>query len=197
MPVRDEALLVGVVRLPALLAHFPTQPLGQDEERRNQLRGSNQPNPAQLEVKVRCNSHTQYVGMAKYDLYLRQDDPSGGAEKWLFAANFFKGAFGLWLRLGLVLGIAVTLSTYLSGVISLILTGVLYFGGMSLEFIKSVAFGTNGNSPNNLVGILNAVGTAAKPSSAARNSSSAGRPTEWRPFTPPTRRTPRGTTRPR
>jgi hypothetical protein len=81
--------------------------------------------------------------MAKYDLYLRLDDPGAGSEKWLFAANFFKGAFGLWLRLGLILGVAVTLSTYLSGVISLILTWVLYLGGVSLEFIKSVAFGTN------------------------------------------------------
>jgi hypothetical protein len=117
--------------------------LGEDEERRRELRGSNRPNPPPLEVKVRCNSHTQYVGMAKYDLYLRQDDPDRGAEKWLFAANFFKGAFGVWLRLGLILGVAVTLSTYLSGVISLILAGVLYLGGMCLEFIQSVAFGKN------------------------------------------------------
>jgi hypothetical protein len=117
--------------------------LGEDEERRRQIQASNRPDTPPLEVKVRCNSHTQYVGMAKYDLYLRQDDPDSGSEKWLFAANFFKGAFGLWLRLGLILGVAVTLSTYLSGVISLILTLVLYLGGLSLEFIKSVAFGTN------------------------------------------------------
>jgi hypothetical protein len=114
-----------------------------DPERRAQLRASNRPDPPPLEVKVRCNSHTQFVGMAKYDLYLRQDDPGGGAEKWLFAANFFKGAFGLWLRLGLILGVAVTLSTYLSGVISLILTLILYLGGLCQEFIKSVAFNTN------------------------------------------------------
>ncbi len=117
--------------------------LADDPERRAQLRASNRPDPPPLEVKVRCNSHTQYVGMAKYDLYLRLDDPGSGSEKWLFAANFFKGAFGLWLRLGLILGVAVTLSTYLSGVISLILTWVLYLGGVSLDFIKSVAFGTN------------------------------------------------------
>jgi hypothetical protein len=117
--------------------------LGDDPERRSQLQASNRPDPAPLEVKVKCNSHTQYVGMAKYDLYLRLDDPGSGSEKWLFAANFFKGAFGLWLRLGLILAVAVTLSTYLSGVISLILTWVLYLGGVSLEFIKSVAFGTN------------------------------------------------------
>jgi ABC-type transport system involved in multi-copper enzyme maturation permease subunit len=116
---------------------------GDDPEWRQQLRSLNRPEPAPLEVKVRCNSHTQFVGMAKYDMYLRLDDPGGGSEKWLFAANFFKGAFGLWLRLGLVIAVAVTLSTYLSGVISLILTGILYVGGVFLEFIKSIAFGTN------------------------------------------------------
>jgi hypothetical protein len=114
-----------------------------DEERRRELRSMNKPEPPELEVKVRCNSHTQFVGMAKYDLYMRLDDPGSSSEKWLFAANFFKGAFGLWLRLGLIIGVAVTLSTYLSGVISLILTLVLYLGGVCQEFIRSVAFGTN------------------------------------------------------
>jgi hypothetical protein len=116
---------------------------GEDPERRSELRVLNKGEPPQLEVKVKCNSHTQYVGMAKYDLYLRLDDPGSGSEKWLFAANFFKGAFGLWLRLGLIIGVAVTLSTYLSGVISLILTWVLYVGGTSLDFIRSIAFNAN------------------------------------------------------
>jgi ABC-type transport system involved in multi-copper enzyme maturation permease subunit len=115
----------------------------QDEERRRELRSTNRGEPPQLAVKVGCNSATQFVGMAKYDLYLRLDDPGGSSEKWLFAANFFKGAFGLWLRLGLIIGVAVALSTYLSGVISLILALVLYLHGVCREFIQSVAFGTN------------------------------------------------------
>jgi hypothetical protein len=81
--------------------------------------------------------------MARYDLYLRLDDPTPGSETKLFALNFFKAAFGLWLRLGLILGVAVALSTYLSGVISLLFTLLLYVGGLCQDFLRAVATGTN------------------------------------------------------
>jgi ABC-type transport system involved in multi-copper enzyme maturation permease subunit len=114
-----------------------------DEPRRRELQiGSRQP-PPPLQVRVKCNSVTQYVGMAKYDLYLRQDDPEGGSERRLFALNFCKAAFGVWLQLGLMIGVAVALSTYLSGVISLLVTGLLYLGGLCREFISSVGTGSN------------------------------------------------------
>ena len=80
----------------------------------------------QTRVSVTKQSSTQYVGMAKYDLYWRLDDPHRGSEKAAFTINFYKGAFGLWLRLCLVIGLAVALSTYLSGVISLLVAGILY-----------------------------------------------------------------------
>jgi ABC-type transport system involved in multi-copper enzyme maturation permease subunit len=95
-----------------------------------------------LEVRVHCDSRTQYVGMARPDLYLRLDDASAGGEKMLFAWNFCKGSFGLWLRLCLIIGLAVALSTYLSGVISLLVTFVLFLGGLFLPFVQSVALGT-------------------------------------------------------
>src|SRR5262249_45606785 len=66
-----------------------------------------------LTIRVVCDSPTQYVGMARYDLYGRLDEPGRG-EQWLFMLNFFKGAFGLWLLLALVIGLAVVLSTYLN-----------------------------------------------------------------------------------
>lgn len=96
----------------------------------------------QARVSVTQQSSTQYVGMAKYDLYWRLDDPSGGHEMAAFTANFYKGAFGLWLRLCLVIGLAVALSTYLSGVISMLLAGMLYLGGGAMEYIQSIAAGT-------------------------------------------------------
>jgi hypothetical protein len=99
--------------------------------------------PAPLHVRVTCNDRTQYVGMAKYDLYLRLDDPDAGDDRTRFALNFFKGAAGLWLRLVLVIGLAVTLSTYFSGVIALLLTLMIYVGGQFQEFIQSVAQGQN------------------------------------------------------
>jgi ABC-type transport system involved in multi-copper enzyme maturation permease subunit len=95
-----------------------------------------------LQVRVRCRSQTQYVGMAKYDFYWRVDDPHGGGEKAAFAFNFYKGIFGLWLLLCLVIGLSVALSTYLSGVITLLLVALLCLGGVTRPFIASLADGS-------------------------------------------------------
>ncbi len=96
-----------------------------------------------IRVEVRCNDHTQYIGMAKYDLYLRLDDPESGSERAAFAWNFLKGSTGLWFRLCLVIGLGVALSTYLSGVISMLLTGLLFLGGVCQEFIRTVSTGSS------------------------------------------------------
>ncbi len=85
-----------------------------------------------LQVVVRCESRTQYLGVAKADLYL-MDQVRG------FEQNFFKGAVGLWYRLCLVIGVAVTCSTYLSGVISFLATMFLYMLGLITDFIQQVA----------------------------------------------------------
>jgi ABC-type transport system involved in multi-copper enzyme maturation permease subunit len=98
--------------------------------------------PLQVRVSVTQQSSTQYVGMAKYDLYWRQDDPGAGSEKAAFAWNFYKGAVGLWLRLCLVIGLAVALSTYLSGVISMLVAAMLYLGGGVIDYIQSIGLGT-------------------------------------------------------
>src|SRR5262249_3714846 len=55
--------------------------------------------------------------------------------------NFFKGAVGLWYRLCLVIGIAVTCSTYLSGVVSFLATTFLYLLGLVIDFVRTVAEG--------------------------------------------------------
>jgi hypothetical protein len=115
---------------------------GADSEREEELRAQNQPRPAALIVRVTCDSPTQYVGMAKHDLYIRVDD-SSRSETALFAMNFFKASFGLWLRLALIIGLAVILSTYLSGVISLLVTLLLFLGGLCKDFIQDVALGIN------------------------------------------------------
>jgi ABC-type transport system involved in multi-copper enzyme maturation permease subunit len=96
--------------------------------------GSN--NQALLVVIVRCESPTQFLGVAKRDLYfLAGDEP--------FFANFFKGVFGLWLRLVLVISIAVACSTYLSGVIAWLVVGFFYFAGMFQDFIAMEAAGVS------------------------------------------------------
>jgi len=98
--------------------------------------------PLQVRVSVSRQSVSQYVGMAKYDLYWRLDDPQRGSEKAAFAFNFYKGAFGLWLRLCLVIGLSVALSTYLSGVISMLVAGMVYLGGGATQYIQSIGQGT-------------------------------------------------------
>jgi hypothetical protein len=94
-----------------------------------------------LRVRVECISRTQFLGMAKYDLYFRLDNPESGGDQWLFGLNFFKGAGGLWLRLCLVIAVAVSLSTYLTGIISFLTTLALYGAGMSREFIETLSEG--------------------------------------------------------
>ena len=96
-----------------------------------------------IEVRVSNTSEAGHVGMARYDLYFRLDDPAGPYETLWFALNFFKASFGIWCQMVLVCGLATALSTYLSGVISLLITCLFYFGGLFQEFIETVATGKN------------------------------------------------------
>ncbi len=94
-----------------------------------------------LIVRVACLSQSQYIGMAKYDLYLRADDPEASSNTMRFAGNFLKGSLGLWMRIGLLIGMAVTASTWLSGVISFVVAGVVFVFGLFRDFIGELAFG--------------------------------------------------------
>ena len=105
--------------------------------------------PAPVSVRLRCDSRHQYVGVAKHDLYLRPDfeyglepDVAARHDRVRFVLNYAKGQSGLWLRLCLVVGIAVALSTYLSGQIAFLATAFIYNCGVLREFIKGIAEGT-------------------------------------------------------
>lgn len=87
-----------------------------------------------VQVSVKCESGGQYLGLAKYDFYILASERS-------FALNFFKGTIGIWLSMCIVVGVAVVLSTYLSGVISLIVTGLLLLGGVFQDGIREIAEG--------------------------------------------------------
>ncbi len=109
-----------------------------------ELRRRNEWPAAPFRVSVRCDSSGQFLGMAKYDLFFRLDDDSNRTvNKLRFCTNFFKGSFGLWLRLCLMIGLAVALSTYLSGVITILTTWILYILGFFQEFITEVALRKN------------------------------------------------------
>jgi hypothetical protein len=74
------------------------------------------------------------VGVAVQDLYLLDREKG-------FAQNYFKAAFGLWCRLVLLIGIAVSLSTYFSGIISWICTMFLFGLGLFKSQLAQMAHG--------------------------------------------------------
>jgi ABC-type transport system involved in multi-copper enzyme maturation permease subunit len=100
------------------------------------IQGGANTTPRRLQVLVKCETPSQFVGAAKYDLYLLEAEGS-------FSLNYFKGAFGLWFRLVIALAIAVACSTYLAGVLSFLTAMFLFIGGFFLEFIQEMARGMN------------------------------------------------------
>ena len=89
-----------------------------------------------VKILIKCESPTQFLGMAPYDLYLLEGESS-------FSLNFFKGAVGLWCRLLIIIAIAVSVSTYLNGIISLLVAMFLILAGFFQDFIADIARGTN------------------------------------------------------
>jgi ABC-type transport system involved in multi-copper enzyme maturation permease subunit len=134
------------IEVPAGVFRNAAKPAGDaDRERMEELRRRREWPAAPFRVRVRCDSPAQFVGMATRDLYFRLDseDAGGTMNRVRFAMNFFKGGFGLWLRLCLMLGLAVALSTYLSGVITLLTTAIIYVLGFFPDFITEVALHRN------------------------------------------------------
>jgi ABC-type transport system involved in multi-copper enzyme maturation permease subunit len=129
--------LRGTEELKARLAQLQGKELSQADreeaiELERALRGARSP----LLVRARCESSTQFLGMAQYDLYmLAAEQP--------FALNFFKGAVGLWFWLCLVVGVAIACSTHLSGVITWVCVGFLFLVGLFKEWLATVAEGKN------------------------------------------------------
>jgi hypothetical protein len=97
-----------------------------------------QPPAMQIFVNVENDrySRLQRVGMAKADLYLLVEDRP-------FWINFAKGALCIYLIACLVLGLALACSTYLTGIVSMLMTALLCIGGLFLPFIRSLAEGRN------------------------------------------------------
>jgi ABC-type transport system involved in multi-copper enzyme maturation permease subunit len=90
-----------------------------------------------LTIVVRLEDTSQLLGVAKHDLYLLEEEGKDS-----FWQNFFKGAVGTWFSLCVVIVLGVTFSTYLSGIVSWLLTVVLYVGGIFVEFVRDVASGS-------------------------------------------------------
>jgi hypothetical protein len=84
----------------------------------------------QMEVVVRCEDRSQYLGMSQADLYVRKADRS-------FIWNMFKAYVGIWLQMLIIICFGVMFSTFLSGPVAMIATLTClifgFFGGVASE----------------------------------------------------------------
>lgn len=87
-------------------------------------------------IYVKCESGGQLLGMAEPDLYLLEENQ-------LFSVNFVKGMVGLWCRLLIIIGLAVACSTYLSGVLSLLVASMIFLVGYATDHLNDLAFNRN------------------------------------------------------
>jgi hypothetical protein len=124
---------------------------------RNARAGSPTGGAPRVTVYVKCLSGGQMLGMAQADLYLMDSERS-------FSENYFKNAFGLFCRALILVGIAVTLSTYLSGVIALLATMFLYISAYFSDHLRDVATGqsTGGGPFESLTRLLSATTPTAQ-----------------------------------
>jgi hypothetical protein len=91
-------------------------------------------------VSLMCAERGQYFGMAKADMFLRAKDHS-------FAANYFKGFVGVWLKMVVVICFGVMFSTFLSGPIALLATMSILIMGHGATFVEHVFSGMIEGSP--------------------------------------------------
>jgi ABC-type transport system involved in multi-copper enzyme maturation permease subunit len=82
-------------------------------------------------VYIHCTTTSQMLGMAEGDLYLLETEQP-------FEWNYIKSAFGVWCWVVLVIGLAVTLSTYLDAVVTLLAVGFLFIVGFMVQYIYEI-----------------------------------------------------------
>jgi hypothetical protein len=87
-----------------------------------------------LDVEVRCLSPSQYLGMAHADLYILLDEAS-------FGLNFAKGIVGVWIRVVLIICVAVMFSTFLNSYVAMLATVAVFIGGVSMPLLSDIATG--------------------------------------------------------
>ena len=88
-----------------------------------------------LGVSLQCLEFGQCFGMAQPDMYIRASDSS-------FEWNFFKGYFGIWMEMVLVVSLGVVCSTFVSGSVALLLTIFMMIAGFFSTYIGDIGSGT-------------------------------------------------------
>jgi hypothetical protein len=124
---------VGGVEIPAGLIRNAMQ--GDPGTMKDPKTGQTVPAP-RLSVYVKCETPNQQLGMAQPDLYLLEYEQP-------FEWNYLKGMVGLWCWLCIIVGLAVTWSTYLSGVLSLLAVLLIFVCGFFTDFFRDLSAGRN------------------------------------------------------
>jgi hypothetical protein len=114
-----------------------------------------------VRVYIHCTTPSQMLGMAEGDLYILEQERS-------FGENYLKSTFGLWCWLVLVIGLCVTLSTYLDAVVTLLAVLFLFvtafFASYILELGQNIGRGQSGPFAS-----LNQLLQAKQPTAEAQN----------------------------
>lgn len=90
-----------------------------------------------LEIVIRCTDGGQYFGMAQPDLYILAGEST-------FGWNLFKGFFGIWMQMVLIICIGVMFSTFLSGPVAMVATMTALVLGFCGNMVFDIA---NGKTP--------------------------------------------------
>lgn len=84
-----------------------------------------------LKLVLRCEDRSQYLGVARADVYFRARDD-------LYWWNFVKGYLAIWAQLLVVVSLGVTFSTFLSAPVAVIGSIVMILIGFGSDFIREL-----------------------------------------------------------
>ncbi len=88
-----------------------------------------------LKIEVACLDRSQYLGMARPDLFIRTPDKP-------FAVGFAKALLGVWLYFVLIVVVGVTASTFVKGpVATFLLVFLVLLGNFGYGFLQEVVSG--------------------------------------------------------
>lgn len=87
-----------------------------------------------LKVRLSCRDLSQYIGVARADIYFRATDQN-------YPFNFFKGFLGIWCQMIIIIAMGVALSTFLNAPVTMLASLVVIIVGFFTEFIRSLLYG--------------------------------------------------------
>ncbi len=91
-----------------------------------------------LQILLKCEDSSQYLGVTKSGLYIRPDESS-------FAWNLTKAYISIWLQMTMITAFGVMFSTFLSGPVAMVSTAVCVLLGFSAESIYDTRYYIDSN----------------------------------------------------